>query len=347
MPAACPLRITDNRVRFDHDLAADWARFQRLKEDADEVAKWAHYAENPLWHAALRLLGQHLLRRSIGVVNGWDAAFARAEALGDTVPPLAADLLLDALFLDPTADARLEQRVEMLFENSGARLLRLLVRFEHVGTEPSISGAAEGPLRDFGLYLDAHFRTPVIGRWPAVARFLERHKERAAALASPIVARVCARWLTSVPVRLSSGEPMPLRLGLAELALATARTLQLSLAKRDIWLGDGQEKFMRRRSRPRPTCRRTSLPGRLKWPGVARCALISPWLSMRTAGRKRKSIANVLKPTPRTASASSGSRTFPPKSLREESSHPGRSVLAGISTSTIRVSFFGRQRFMC
>ena len=146
LPAACPLRITDNRVRFDHDLAADWARFQRLKEDADEVAKWAHYAENPLWHAALRLLGQHLLRRSIGVVNGWDAAFARAEALGDTVPPLAADLLLDALFLDPTADARLEQRVEMLFENSGARLLRLLVRFEHVGTEPSISGAAEGPL---------------------------------------------------------------------------------------------------------------------------------------------------------------------------------------------------------
>ena len=62
-------------------------------------------------------------------------------------------------------------------------------------------------------------------------------------MASPIVARVCARWLTSVPVRLSSGEPMPLRLGLAELALATARTLQLSLAKRDIWLGDGQEKI--------------------------------------------------------------------------------------------------------
>jgi hypothetical protein len=38
LPQACPLkRGTNNRYQFEHDLAADWARFQRLKEIAGDV----------------------------------------------------------------------------------------------------------------------------------------------------------------------------------------------------------------------------------------------------------------------------------------------------------------------
>src|SRR5205814_1593855 len=37
-PHQCPLRLNPrNRVQFQHDLASEWARFQRLKEIADDT----------------------------------------------------------------------------------------------------------------------------------------------------------------------------------------------------------------------------------------------------------------------------------------------------------------------
>ena len=58
-PPQLPLRITSrNRVEFQHDLAAEWARFQRLKEISDHTTRWAVFAQNPLWTGALRMLGQ-------------------------------------------------------------------------------------------------------------------------------------------------------------------------------------------------------------------------------------------------------------------------------------------------
>ena len=96
---------------FQHDLAADWARFQRLKEIAPETARWAAYAANPLWNGALRMLGQFLLREQVGDRSAWDVAFEAAENAKDEMP-LAADVLLDALCLDPNAEAFLNARVE-------------------------------------------------------------------------------------------------------------------------------------------------------------------------------------------------------------------------------------------
>ncbi len=76
----CPLRLNSrNRIQFQHDLASEWARFQRLKEIADDTARWAALATNPLWNGALRMLGQLLLRDQKGGVNAWNAAFAEAE----------------------------------------------------------------------------------------------------------------------------------------------------------------------------------------------------------------------------------------------------------------------------
>jgi hypothetical protein len=66
-PIACPLPRDEasGRIQFQHDLAADWARFQRLKEIAGNTAQWARFAGNPFWHAALRMLGQLLLRQQV------------------------------------------------------------------------------------------------------------------------------------------------------------------------------------------------------------------------------------------------------------------------------------------
>lgn len=60
-----------------------------------------------------------------------------------------------------------------------------------------------------------------------MARFLDAHRERVAALASPIVANLCDKWLSNVPVTLQSGEAVILRREFGALALATARQMQL------------------------------------------------------------------------------------------------------------------------
>jgi hypothetical protein len=100
LPITCPLRTdtTTGRIQFAHDLAADWARFQRLKEIQGDTARWTPLAANPFWHGALRMLGQLLLRQPAGPRSAWDIAFEVAEKNRLAVP-LADDILLDALFV--------------------------------------------------------------------------------------------------------------------------------------------------------------------------------------------------------------------------------------------------------
>ena len=241
LPVTCPLRKdgATGRIQFQHDLAADWARFQRLKEIVDNTAQWAGYASNPFWHGALRMLGQLLLRRQVETRNAWDVAFEWAEQNRDTAR-LAEDVLLDALFLDPSADVFLEQRAEILLADGGRRLLRLLKRFEHVGSAPGPSPDAQGPFADLSLYSETHFRTPIFGRWPAIARFLHKHSDRIVKLTSSAVGSVCRLWLTSTPPGLPGGGRVPFREEFSELALAMAGEMQVEHAKGVMYLGFSQ-----------------------------------------------------------------------------------------------------------
>lgn len=244
LPVACPLRRDDatGRIQFQHDLTSDWARFQRLKEIQEDTAKWSVLAGNPIWHGALRMLGQLLLRKTIGGRIAWDVAFEVAERNRDAVP-LADHVLLDALFLDPNAEAFLDARVDMLLENNGARLLRLINRFDHVATVPGASAEVVSRYRDISLYIEAQFRTPIIGRWPAMARFLSKNRDRIAKMASSVIARLCERWLTSLPPTLGQGVATPYRREFADLALASAREMQLIHAKGVIVLGDSETRL--------------------------------------------------------------------------------------------------------
>ena len=243
-PQQCPVRrnVANNHVQFEHDLAADWARFQQLKEIAADTARWAVCAENPLWNGALRMLGQFLLRQPSGGRTAWDDAFDAVQAAQGSLP-LADDILLDALFLDPAAITFLEERADMLFANNARHLQRLLARFEHVATVPGVERGNEGPLKDFGIYLEAKFRTPIVGRWPALAAFLNRHQQRVADLVLPRVSQLCERWLTTMPLTRTDGTPFPYRREFAELALATARARQLDVAKGIMYVGDDDSIF--------------------------------------------------------------------------------------------------------
>lgn len=241
LPDACPLRRDDvsGRIQFQHDLAADWARFQRLKEIAHDTAQWTPFAGNPFWHGALRMLGQLLLRQPAGSRTAWDAAFEEAEKNREAVP-LADDVLLDALFLDPNAEAFLDNRADMLLANGGERLLRLVSRFEYVATVPGVSAEMLARYRDLSLYLEARLRMPIPGRWPAMARFLVKHRDRVAKMTSPAIAALCERWLTNMPTAFANGIPIPYRQEFASIALASAREAQLIHAKGIPVLGDGE-----------------------------------------------------------------------------------------------------------
>ena len=240
-PVQTPLRLNNrNRIEFQHDLAAEWARFQRLKEIADQPEQWAAYATHPLWMGALRMLGAFLLRESVNGRSAWDIALEKLENQQTT---LAADILLDALCLDPLAESFLAARADLLLKGNGRLLDRLLKRFQHVATAP---GGVTKILADivnvdpsFTLYIEAQFRTPILARWPAVARFLHANRERVAALISPTVSALCEKWLTALPVQYAPGVSMPFRKEFAEVALATARALQLEQKKKDtIFVGD-------------------------------------------------------------------------------------------------------------
>jgi hypothetical protein len=235
LPNACPLRSgANNRFQFEHDLAADWARFQRLKQDSHDVKAWARLAGNPLWNNALRMLGQYLLRQPNGTRTQWDLALKEAEQLHDTMP-LAADILLDALFLDPNAELFLNERADMLFAGNAKRLNRLLRRFEHVASVPGSQPSLPAGGIDISLYLEAQYRTPIYLRWPAIAKFLTQHRDRIVALTSPVVAAVCERWLTTTPAG------MPFRKEFAEIALASARELQYANEVTIIWYRDPEK----------------------------------------------------------------------------------------------------------
>lgn len=207
-----------NRLSFQHDLASDWARYQYLKENADDVARWAAFARQPLWVAALRLLGQYLLREPDQAASGWDWAFEAARAADATD---AIDVLLDALCLDPETDKHMAARSELLFADNGKLLDRLLRRFMHIATLPERPAVGA----DLGLYMEAEIRRPIWSAWPPLVRFLEGNSAALAALGSISVAKLCHLWLSKTPV-LIDGHRVVGRSALATLALETARTEQ-------------------------------------------------------------------------------------------------------------------------
>ncbi len=239
-PPELPLVMNSrrNRVEFAHDLAADWARYQVLKQDEGGVQGWSSLASNPLWTNALRMMGQLLLRESAADGTQWDLEFKNAEAAGLTS---VQDLLLDALVLDSNAARFLAERADFLFANNARYLTRLLTRFLHIATVPKtgFSGIASVA----GVLMEANMRTIVFARWPAMIVFLVNHRDRVGDMTLPALARVLQMWLIEGPKTNHLGQPFPLRLELAQLALVMARTIQVGMEYGTGYAGFSSELF--------------------------------------------------------------------------------------------------------
>lgn len=227
-----------NRVEFAHDLAADWARFQYLKQYAEDISRWSEYASHPLWTNALRMLGQYLLREQRGETTLWDQAFEAAGASGLTH---AQDVLLDALYLDPMATQMLNARVAFLLKSGGVRLDRLLSRFLHVATTPDFK--TEGTNIKLSVYLEVQMRSLVYARWFPVVRFLANHVRALGTLELKSLAKLVQTWLQSTPETLSSGSPFPFRRELAEIALEMANNVRVNKGRHRFYMAFDSELF--------------------------------------------------------------------------------------------------------
>ena len=236
--ATLPLRVdsTTNRVRFEHDLAADWARFQRLKELSTDPRAWAALAAHPMWANALRLLGQQLLRRPAGNGTAWDKAFAIDSPRAGVVQ----GILFDALCLDPEALRFLTERADWLLADHGRRFDQLLTRFLHIATLPP--QAIQASSGWFELYAEAHRRAIVIERWVPMLQFVLAQQDKLAERLSAPLARFTHSWLTQTPTVLGENRPTPFRGELVDLAVAVVRSIQVHNGAGDI-LGDVETEF--------------------------------------------------------------------------------------------------------
>lgn len=186
-----------NHVLFAHDLFADWARLRALQsQEADLEVFLRPRVDSPLWHRAIRLLGASILDERNDVDRWRDLFGVLQEVGGDS----AADLLLESIVFAANAPEHLELLAGELLDPDSTLLDRLLGRFLAFATLPDPRMREIG--RSVGMSdakVSALYRYPNWPYWPAVIRFLHRHRDRATKVAPRRVAQVVKLWLEHTP----------------------------------------------------------------------------------------------------------------------------------------------------
>lgn len=218
------VEVQFERVHFRHDLIGDWSRLYVLIEHREEAAAFlVERSKHPRWHYAIQLFGQWLLCCDHKGTIGWSGLLA---SLQDTQQGnLTQDLLLESVVLATNSASLLGQAWNILVEDDGRLLQRLLRRFLHVATfpDPRVEQLATAGER---VALRATFRIPFWPLWFPVLDFLEKHAEEVVRIAGDAMAELCTLWLTRTPLWLNDTTRFPNRLAAARLAVMTARECQ-------------------------------------------------------------------------------------------------------------------------
>jgi hypothetical protein len=220
------IRISDQRVRFSHDLLGDWARMMVLvgEPPTDSPAN-RDRAASPRWHRAVRLYGQRLLEQTPHDCERWRLTVEQTEDGSDS-GKVVRDLLLESLFLAINAGELLNRVWSVLTSDTGRLLNRLLDRFLFVATLPDPRLAEIAETAEAAARLEHAFRIPFWPYWGSVLTILCARCEEVVRLAPLTTARVCCLWLRTMPTELDHGRPMPWRQEAATLAVAIAREFQ-------------------------------------------------------------------------------------------------------------------------
>lgn len=214
--------LTENegRIRFVHDLYADWSRQRQLLAQGPELERFlSTRIENPIWQPAIRLLGTYLLEKPDDG-HSWREVFALFDK-GDLPSLLARDLLLEAAAFTSKPGECLEMLWPDLIANQGTLLSRFLVRFLHACTIPDPSVEAQLRAANPALLIQgrATFRLPYFPYWPTILSILANHLAEAVNLAPLSCAKIAKLWLSLASIVNVSGEPA------ATIALAVAKRI--------------------------------------------------------------------------------------------------------------------------
>jgi nucleoside phosphorylase len=173
-------RTVEGRIRFDHDLLADWSRVMHLRSLGSDVLTFIReHSENPPWLRAVRLFSQHLLERASDHER-WKTMVDSCKA----VPPgekeqssqnlQILDAWLEGIAYCGEPSVLLEQNRAQLFENNAWLLERLIRRLLHNATipDPVVQSQFRQIEPDTADYAALYFRFPVVSLWPPFIKFL-------------------------------------------------------------------------------------------------------------------------------------------------------------------------------
>jgi|CZKV01.1.fsa_nt_gi energy-coupling factor transporter ATP-binding protein EcfA2 len=195
-------RTRDGRLRFNHDLLADWSRVMHLRSlGRDALDFMRTHAENPPWLRAIRLLSQHMLERTADF-DQWRAVVATCSTKPkENEEPPAENLQILDPWLEGVAycvDAKtiLDRLKPELFSNDGWLLRRFVSRLLHVGTIP------DPVIQDRFRQMDSTavemagvlFRLPQERLWTPVINFLIQNKAEATDFLPVELADIASMW---------------------------------------------------------------------------------------------------------------------------------------------------------
>ena len=180
-------RTEDGRIRFDHDLLADWARVMHLRSlGSDVLAFMREHSENSPWLRAVRIFSQHLLERASDH-DRWQLIVDSCKViLPDQTEPISRDLQILDTWLEGIAycsepTALLAQNREQLLAENAWLLKRLLRRLLHNATipDPIVQSQFQQIKPDTADYAALHYRLPIMSLWSPFISFLIENSEEA------------------------------------------------------------------------------------------------------------------------------------------------------------------------
>ncbi len=195
-------RTADGRLRFEHDLLADWSRVMHLRSLGNDVTEFMRrHVENPPWLHAIRLLSQHLLERTADVARWREMLVScqpdpkqRDESQAENLQVI--DPWLEGIAFSANSAAVLEAVSTDLFALDAWLLRRLLRRLLHSATlpDPILQRQLQKSNPQEAAELARWFRLPMPGIWSPVVTFLVGHPDEATNLAPVELAELAEMW---------------------------------------------------------------------------------------------------------------------------------------------------------
>lgn len=195
-------RTKDGRLRFEHDLLADWSRVMHLRSLGDGATEFMRtHVENPPWLRAIRLFSQHLLERGADLAR-WRAVLAacqpdlskRDQSQAENLQVI--DPWLEGIAFAADSATALNSLSSDLLAQEGWLLRRFLRRLLHSATlpDPILPRRLAKTSPKDAAELARWFRLPMPGIWAPIVAFLIQYPDDATDFAPVELAELAEMW---------------------------------------------------------------------------------------------------------------------------------------------------------